>query len=229
MKKFLLPVLVVGLIIGVATVVWATVIGTPHDLAPETCAMCHSPHNGTGQYPLWNRTQAAQTYTVYDSPGFDMGPATQPREPSSLCLVCHNGIASELVNYPGPCSNPDSMYDITVAGGSCGYLGTDLTNEHPISFNYNANADQDGNDFPTATRVSDHHPSIHDRKMIRGNISDTRYMLYGNSTEHNWFECATCHSVHDLAEYPGKGSYQVYFLRSDNSGSQMCLDCHTKR
>jgi hypothetical protein len=153
-----------------------------------------------------------------------MGPATQPREPSSLCLVCHNGVASELVNYPGPCSNPDSAYDITVAG--CADLGTDLSNEHPISFNYLNTADQDGNDFPAATTLS----ATNLRKKVPGDISDTAYMLYGgSSTNRDWFECATCHSVHDLADYPGKGSYQVYFLRSDNSGSQMCLDCHTLR
>jgi len=155
-----------------------------------------------------------------------MGPAVQPRSPSSLCLVCHNGIASELVNYPGPCSTPDPAYDIEVAG--CADLGLDLSNEHPISFNYNASLDLDNNIFPTATTVRTT-PST--RLAIAGAISATNYFLYGNisASEYNYFECATCHSVHDLATYPGKGEYQVYFLRSDNTGSQMCLDCHTTR
>lgn len=222
MKKLLFLVLILGMLAGVATV-WATVIGTPHDLAPEPCAMCHTPHSGTGQYPLWNRTQPAQTYTLYQSPSFDMGPAVQPRAPSSLCLVCHNGVASELVNYPGPCSNPDSAYDITVAG--CADLGLDLSNEHPISFNYDKTADQDNNSFP-----QEHTVNAAGRLAIPGNITGTDYYLYGNiSTDHNWFECATCHSVHDLVSYTGKGSEQVYFLRADNTGSQMCLDCHTLR
>ena len=229
MKKFLLILLAISLTVGIATVVWGTVIGTPHDLAPEPCAMCHTPHSGTGEYPLWNRTQAQQTYTLYQSISFDMGPATQPRSPSSLCLVCHNGIASELVNYPGPCSNPDAAYDIQVAG--CADLGTDLSNEHPISFNYNATLDLDGNSFPTATivrAVSGTNPA---RYAIEGAVSATNYFLYGytGAGAGYWFECATCHSVHDLATYNGKGSEQVYFLRSDNTGSQMCLDCHTLR
>jgi len=225
MKKVLLLILVLSLVAGIATV-WASVIGTPHDLAPEPCAMCHTPHSGTGQYPLWNRLQTAPTYTLYSSISFDMGPTTQPRSPSSLCLVCHNGIASELVNYPGPCSNPDAAYDLTVAG--CADLGTDLSNEHPISFNFNASLDLDNNVFPSALQIRTT-PSA--RYAIPGAISGTNYMLYGNvgTTDLYWFECATCHSVHDLATYPGKGEYQVYFLRADNTGSQMCLDCHTTR
>jgi len=221
MKKVFTLLLVLCLMAGVATV-WATVIGTPHDLAPEPCAMCHTPHSGTGQYPLWNRIQEDQLYTLYNSISFDMGPTVQPRSPSSLCLVCHNGVASELVNYPGPCSNPDAAYDIEVTG--CADLGTDLTNEHPISFNFDNSLDLDNNNFPQASLVG-----TGVRYAIQGGISGTNYFLYGSGADNKWFECATCHSVHDLATYPGKGDYQVYFLRSDNTGSEMCLDCHTAR
>ena len=221
MKKFLLSVLVLSLLMGAATFVWATVIGTPHDLAPEPCAMCHTPHSGTGDYPLWNRLQGPQTYTLYKSISFDMGLAVQPRSPSSLCLVCHNGVASELVNYPGPASNPDGAYDIQVAGWAD--LGNDLTNEHPISFNYNKSLDNDNNGFPDANPVG-----TLGRYAIQ-TPDGTNYFLYGNSSDNRWFECATCHSVHDLATYDGKDDYQVRFLRHDNTGSEMCLDCHTRR
>lgn len=223
MKKFLLAVLVLCFMVGIATFVYATVIGTPHDLTPEPCAMCHTPHSGTGQYPLWNRSQAQQNYDLYKSISFDMGPADQPRAPSSLCLVCHNGVASTLVNYPGPCSNPDPAYDIQVAG--CADLGTDLSNDHPISFNYDNSADLDNNGFPQATPAG----TRTDRFEIVGGLSGTEYFLYSGSGDGKGFECATCHSVHDLAGYPGKGNYQVYFLRSDNTGSSMCLDCHQNR
>ncbi|HZV47530.1 MAG TPA: hypothetical protein VFG06_09335, partial [Thermodesulfovibrionales bacterium] len=142
MKKYLFPILSVILLLGMATIVWATVMGTYHEIASEPCAFCHTPHGGTGDYPLWNRFQDDQTYDVYESISFDMGPAYQPRNPSRLCLVCHNGVFSSLVNYPGPCSNPTSGYDVTVAG--CGLIGTDLTDDHPISFNYDSTLDLDG-------------------------------------------------------------------------------------
>lgn len=228
MKRFLLPIVGVVLAIGMATIVWATVMGTPHELAPEPCAMCHTPHSGTGQYPLWNRLQILPTgaYTLYDSISFDMGPAFQPRPPSSLCLVCHNGIASILVNYPGPCSVTDPAYDLEISG--CADLDTNLMDDHPISFNYNHTYDLDGNGFPPATDVS---IGGRPRHAIVG-TTGTNYFLYAPSAagvDENWFECATCHSVHDTATYDGKGDYQVYFLRRDNTTSQMCRDCHTLR
>jgi len=232
MKKVLLLLVALSLLVGVATV-WASVIGTPHDLAPEPCAMCHTPHSGANQYPLWNRNQDTQTYTMYSgSISYDMitGAATAPRTPSSLCLVCHNGVFSDLVNYPGPCSNPDSAYDLEVAG--CADLGTDLSNDHPLSFNYVASLDVDTNGFTNEVTFNG---STRGRAAILGAYTGTFYPLYGNVNisgvlqENNWFECATCHSVHDMANYAGKGSTQVYFLRIDNAGSQMCLDCHQYR
>lgn len=225
MKKVLLLIFGVVFVIGMSTFVWSSVIDTPHDLAPEPCAMCHTPHHATGQYPLWNRLQEAQSYTVYDSPTFDMGPAANPPQaPSSLCLVCHNGVLSGLVNYPGPCSVTDPIYDLEISG--CADLGTDLSNDHPISFTYEGGAggpDVDGNNFPAATNM----PGSLTRMGIPGSISSTMYPLYGSG--YDQFECATCHSVHNTATYPGQGDYQVYFLRNDNTGSTLCLDCHAAK
>ena len=115
MRKVFTLIIALIFTLGSATL-WAResgqpgILGTPHDVEVitgesglEPCAMCHTPHSGTGQYPLWNRDQGPQTYTTYDSPSFDMNDFnTGPQEPSSLCLVCHNGVFSSLVNYPGP-------------------------------------------------------------------------------------------------------------------------------
>jgi len=224
MKKFLLPILSIVLVIGMATIVWASVIGSPHELAPEPCAMCHTPHHASSAGPLWNRVQEdVGAYLLYQSITFDMKTTqTQPRVPSTLCLTCHNGVLSGLVNYPGPCSVTDSAYDLEISG--CADLGTDLMDDHPISFDYQYDLDMDNNGFPPTETTGG-------REFIRGVVSDTLYPLYGGGTGNttNWFECATCHSVHDTEVYPGKGDYQVYFLRNDNTGSTMCLDCHVNR
>jgi len=114
-------------------------------------------------------------------------------------------------------------------------LGLDLTNEHPISFTYDPAMDntQDNNGFPdtnpcnTGTRTRNLIPSVNTSKTLA-------YPLYGSTFDQ--FECSTCHSVHDTVPYPGKqlvggksvGS-QVFFLRSDNSESKMCADCHINR
>jgi len=226
MKKFLLPILALCLIIGAASFVWASVQGTPHDLAPEPCAMCHTPHSGSGQYPLWNRSQTTPGYVMYTSPSFDMEPnppLTGPRVPSSLCLVCHNGVASELVNYPGPCSDPNGVYDLQISG--CADLSNNLKDDHPLSFNYNATADADNDGFVAAVAMS---PGS-SRASLPNLGGSATYPLYGDTTDNNWFECTTCHSVHDTVTYDGKGDYQVFFLRADNTGSAMCLDCHRNR
>ena len=235
MRKFLLPILSMIFLIGIATFVWASVMGTPHELAPEPCAMCHTPH-GAADYPLWNRLQVLpdNAYIMYDSPTFDMGrtPLGQPRTPSTLCLTCHNGIASSLVNYPGPCSQTDTAYDLEISG--CADLDTDLTDDHPISFDYTDDAvgyDNvfDNNGFSTA--ISSSSPTGRLRWYILG-TSGTIYPLYGNqAVADRWFECATCHSVHHTAipDYDPEGTNQVYFLRRDNTNSQLCRDCHTLR
>jgi len=248
MKKVLLLVLALSLVLGVATVLRAGITGpgvydTPHDVRVivgqdglEPCAMCHTPHSGTGDYPLWNRDQGAQTYDMYNSPSFDMTIANQPQSPSSLCLVCHNGVFSSLVNYPGPGSHSGEEYDYEMNPTFWAMLGTDLTNEHPISFTYNPNADdnQDNNGFPT--------PNVcNTGRQLRywiGATSTNRslaYPLYGETDLHQ-FECSTCHSVHDTVQYNGKQlvggksvGTQVYFLRNTNAESAMCADCHVNR
>jgi hypothetical protein len=104
-------------------------------------------------------------------------------------------------------------------------------NDHPVSFDYDETLDVDGNGFITSVNVS--LSPTRERRAIVGQISGTNYFLYGESafTEQNWFECSTCHSVHHLADpmYEGAGDTQVYFLRADNSRSQMCRDCHILR
>jgi len=187
--------------------------------------MCHTPHGAYADYPLWNRIQTKPVYSLYNSISFDMEHTTgdNVRAPSSLCLVCHNGVASQIVNYPGPCSEPDGAYDLQIAG--CADLSNDLTDDHPVSFNYVSTMDADNDGFPTTVTMGSG-----GRLAIGGNLAN--YPLYGDTvSQYNWFECATCHAVHDTAvpAYPGKGDYQVYFLRADNTGSGMCLDCHKNR
>jgi len=174
---------------------------------------------------------------MYNSPSFDMNNnLTAPREPSSLCLVCHNGVFSSLVNYPGPGSHTNENYDYEMNPTFWAMLDTDLRNEHPISFNYDPTMDssQDNNGFPDANQCPDTPwrywiPSV--------STGDTlAYPLYGSAPTTNWFECATCHAVHDTIAYTGKQMVggksvgtQVFFLRASNAGSNMCADCHQNR
>jgi len=252
MKKVLILLCVFVALFGFTTILNAGIAGpgvldTPHDVQVitgegglEPCAMCHSPHSGSGQYPLWNRDQAAQSYTPYESPTFDMGPISDPiGEPSSLCLVCHNGVFSSLINYPGPGSHSNEAYDFEMNPTFWAMLGTDLHDDHPISFTYSETFDeaQDRNGFPDITTCpvgSGTRNFITAANCVGAPGFGPGFPLYGAGTTQ--FECATCHSVHDTVDYSGKMlvggksvGTQVFFLRCSNVGSQFCGDCHQRR
>jgi len=221
MKKVLLLIVALTLVLGVASL-WARengqpgILDTPHDVqiisgetGLEPCAMCHTPHSGTGDYPLWNRDQGAQSYQMYEGISYDMGvdAADAPQQPSSLCLVCHNGVFSSLVNYPGPGSHGNENYDYQMNPTFWAMLDTDLRNEHPISFKYDPALDntQDNNGFPTAIPCE----ATSWRYWIVGPTTGNTYPLYNNgggvaAGATDQFECATCHSVHDTKAYAGK-------------------------
>lgn len=255
MKKVLLLFCVLVAIVGFNTAIQAGMTApgvneTPHDVRVmtgdstlEPCAMCHSPHASGPEYPIWNRDQAAQSYTMYNSATFDMDQsATGPGNPSNLCLVCHNGVFSTLINYPGPGSHQNELYDFEMNPTFWAMIGTDLHNDHPISFDYVPALDdvQDRNGFPTTVDCPVGSTS---RYFIQadecsvgapGNGFGPGFPLYGSNNQK--FECATCHAVHDTVDYPGKQlvggksvGTQVFFLRCDNTGSKFCGDCHKRR
>jgi hypothetical protein len=236
MKKSL--ILLVGLIsiCLLAGVVFAAVSGTPHDLrsgsADEICAFCHTPHSAASPTltgPLWNRSQATQSYTPYSSATFDMGPAAEPKYGSGACLTCHNGVTAGLVNYPGPGSIANANYTFQMGAGqytttyaTWANLGIDLSNDHPVGFTYAPALDNttDNNGFPATI--------------------PTQFRLFGASK--NQFECGTCHAVHHTpaAAYTTNvwdntnkthtsTTGQVYFLRSSNTASALCNACHVNR
>jgi len=258
MKKVLLLVLAISLVLGVTTVIMAGmtapgVYDTPHDVriiageeGLEPCAMCHTPHSGTGDNPLWNRSQPAQSYTPYTNITFDMQDTTawtDPGYPSNLCLVCHNGVYSSLVNYPGPGSHSGEEYDYEMNPTFWAMLGTDLSNDHPIGFDYVPSKDneQDNNGFPEPNTCITGGGTAANRMWIPSTSTGRAraYPLYSdatNPTDKIRFQCATCHAVHDTINYPGKQliggksvGTQVFFLRNTNYESRLCADCHPNR
>lgn len=177
----------------------AAITGTDHDLSANTgdgqlCVVCHTPHNGaTGiAAPLWNHAVTAQNFTMYTSTTLN---ATMPADGvfpdgiSKLCLSCHDGVTGVL-DFGGT----------TGTAGMTGSaaVGTDLTNDHPVSFTYDtALSTADGELYDPATT-----PAV-------------ATLLFGGNVE-----CASCHDVHDDTNSP--------FLRMSNANSALCLTCHNK-
>ena len=132
----------------------------------EICVFCHTPHGAdTSQTPLWNKTLAAKTYTVYTSNTLDAetikgASLDQPLGSSKLCLSCHDGaMALGSVRVLRGANNPATIsvggtgaggvmpdgsgattgYTRNIGAGVLGQTsGFDLTNDHPISVTYDS-------------------------------------------------------------------------------------------
>jgi len=128
----------------------------------QICVFCHTPHAGNPELgPLWNREMSGATYDTYRSASIDaVAPGTaldQPNGISKLCLSCHDGtLAIGAVNVLNGTRTDQSgiTEDIRMQGTGPGgtmapgegptsgftrHLGTDLTNDHPISLVFDQN------------------------------------------------------------------------------------------
>ncbi len=192
------------------------VLGSKHDLSmgggaasratteTQPCVFCHTPHNSNPASQLWNHASSAATYATYGSssylsgttPGtFNTFPGTRAPQPSGsakLCLSCHDGtIAVNATINNGT---------IAMAGGTfipaTASLGTDLSNDHPVSFARIA----------STTAVVD--PPSNDAVHLE---TGTRFV-----------QCVSCHDPHSQRLDPTVGK----FLVKSNQGSAVCVTCH---
>ena len=210
----------------------------------EVCVFCHTPHgaNNSEPAPLWNRELSSATYTPYNSSSLDALGLGQPGGSSKLCLSCHDGTIAigsvNVLNGAFTDGNP-STADIQMsgvapdgtipagAGESTGFtrrLGTDLTNDHPISFRYDdALALADGD-----LRSPSAEPYIDNRAPGRRPLVPL---------EDDQLQCTSCHDPH-VRDSSGAN---IKFLRLNRlqdgdpvEGSFreqidiICLACHEK-
>lgn len=192
-----------------STGLFAVITGSLHDFSAsgwaggEICLPCHTPHNAKvapdDLVPLWNHDVTAAVFTLYSSPTgtLDAGPLGQPAGVSKACLSCHDGtVALDAYGTNVPVPNMiGGVYD----------LGTDLSNDHPISFTYDtALATTDGELFDPATDPSGLGGTIGNDLLFAGQL-----------------ECASCHDVHNTAAVAS-------LLVKSNAASALCLTCHDK-
>ncbi|MDA8165842.1 MAG: hypothetical protein M0017_12515 [Desulfobacteraceae bacterium] len=131
----------------------------------RVCIFCHTPHNATPSTPLWNKDLNPFTYTLYDSSTLKSIPS-QPTGPSRLCLSCHDGTVALGKTLGG-----DIPTNMELAGRPSD-LGTDLSDDHPISFSFYA---AQPNEELTSTPPA-------------------KLLFYGTDFK---VECSTCHDPHD--------------------------------
>ncbi|MHC4941641.1 MAG: cytochrome c3 family protein [Planctomycetota bacterium] len=159
----------------------------------RVCVFCHAPHNTLGMVPLWNREMPMSSYTIYKSSTLDANPG-QPTGASKLCLSCHDGTIA--------LGNIVSQTDrIRMVGGDfmpagLTNLGTDLSDDHPISFTYT-----------TGLTASD-------RQLAHPFGLPPEIKLDAS----NQLQCTSCHDAHN-------NTHGNFLVISNNYGA-LCIACH---
>ncbi|UCG56708.1 MAG: hypothetical protein JSU70_17810 [Phycisphaerales bacterium] len=170
----------------------AQIKGSPHDLsalsAGDACSFCHTPHSTSLQTPGWSRQLSTAVYKIYQSSSLDARPG-QPTGASKMCLSCHDGTVA--LTHTGR-SGPSGTY---ITPGEAN-LGTDLSDDHPISFVY-------------SDSLSAKDPQIRPPATLPQELALDR------SGE---LQCTTCHTAHD-------NRYGAFLVMS-NQRSAMCTSCH---
>ncbi|MFQ5585958.1 MAG: cytochrome c3 family protein [Thermodesulfobacteriota bacterium] len=197
--------------------VQGSVVNTKHNLSmygpgsvkalstTQICIFCHTPHNALPSSPLWNRADPGSTYDIYGSPTV-VATMGQPTGSSRLCLSCHDGTIAigSLLTMPGKGSSPGTlgMAGVTAEGkldpASTAYIGTDLRDDHPISFQYSLS-------YPS-------NPEIKDPATLPVELK---------LDKNGELQCTSCHNPHTETN-------PVFLTMPYGVGSPMCTACHDK-
>ena len=197
--------------------------------------------------PLWNRAITTATYTTYSSSSLDAetiaGQLDQPAGSSKVCLSCHDGtLAISSVNVLA--GQFDVTIPITGAGpgdtmpageglltGFTRNLGTDLSNDHPISLTYDttlANIDGELRDPATSSDIGVRSPGVRPQFPLEAT---------GPANEAQ-IQCVSCHDPHQWSPDHGKQEINVDITKLDGDGSNsflrianneegaLCKNCH---
>ncbi len=165
--------------------------------APEVtnvCIFCHTPHDASPTRGLWNHELPAVTYRPYESTTLE-AEVDQPTGASRLCLSCHDGTLAlgairKLEGGARPALGP-------LTGAAV--LGTDLSDDHPVSFVYDAQL---------AVRV----PELADPTLLPHGV---------RLDETGQLQCTSCHDPHE--------DRRPKFLVLEQRFGELCLACHRLR
>ncbi len=185
--------LTVFVTLAACSAVFGVIENTPHDLTAvaggNPCGYCHTPHGAMAGTPLWNHKLSNAVYKIYQSTSLeaDVG---QPTGSSKLCLSCHDGTVALTESITG--AGAGGAY---IPPGAAN-LGTDLSDDHPISFVYSSSlASQD--------------------RQIRPPEMISQQLALDRDQE---LQCTTCHDPHD--------NRNGDFLVLSNRQSALCRECH---
>jgi predicted CXXCH cytochrome family protein len=161
----------------------------------ELCIFCHTPHKVRGKakpgFFGWNREDSTASYTTYESSTM-YATVDQPTGASKLCLSCHDGTIAlgaiksqrNVIPFQGDWENSPAN------------LGTNLADDHPISFTYDSDL-----------------AIVNDELTDPSNLQDSIKL---DSDEQ--LQCTTCHDPHD--------DTNGMFLVVSDPVKTLCVSCH---
>jgi len=240
LKYFIFPVaFCISLVIPLLSV--ASVSNTKHNLSvsgpgnikavqeTQICIFCHTPHNASPVYPLWNHElSAVVNYTNYWSHTLKSYASEEEAPPidgfSKLCLSCHDGtVAIGSINAGRKLETEGSIRMITIpnvveAGklmpGAKGYIGTDLSRHprqhplgHPISIVFDPS-------------LMIRRNAEEDLMKLRWPINDKDVKLYPTQGGYG-VQCTSCHDPHG-----GKGGPDAPPFWLKTTHDEVCIVCH---
>ncbi|MFI5150493.1 MAG: cytochrome c3 family protein [Bacteroidia bacterium] len=187
--------------------------GTVYVSGNQICQPCHTPHNAQtsvspGTAPLWNHQFTTATYNMYISLDAGTTLAAAPDGTSRLCLSCHDGSVA-LGSFGGQTGT--IFINAGVPGAA--NLGTDLTNDHPISMVYDTSLAHGWGGLQPLTYLYSTYtsPGVY--------TPQTRALSTKLDINHK-VQCTSCHGAH--------ANSRGYQLGMSNEGSALCLVCHKK-
>ncbi len=178
----------------------------------QICRFCHIPHNAEVPRALWGRSFSTAEYETAQIAGARGArvPAPQPDGSSRLCLSCHDGTIA-LGELAGRGKSVDMAGTQRLAPGHKGFIGTDLSGNHPISF---VVAEGD----PSATELGSD-MGLKPLSLIRES-RDVRLDDEGK------MQCTTCHDPHQDRYYQ-EGQVPRFWVRP--TVGEVCQTCHALR
>lgn len=222
-----------------------TTFTAPAGAKDRICVYCHAPHssldvisaNPAFDYlPLWNHanTTLVDNYIPYTNGDFLPGQIDhqfngidslgQPGGVSLLCLSCHDGsIAVNEYGYAPSLSRGGAGAGhavVNIATHPRALIGGagNLSNHHPIGFDYDAVAAVD-----FEIRTSDAPlPGATANPVAAGGVKANGPQTIGDLLANGMMECVTCHDVHNTKNGGTK------FTWVDDLNSNFCFTCHMK-
>jgi hypothetical protein len=206
---------------GVAVAQHASVVDTVHNLSvsgpgsvraaseTEVCKFCHIPHNSVAATPLWGHELSTAHYEMPESRSESRSVVSnQPDGSSRLCLSCHDGtVALGKIAGSGEIRMSGSS---RLMRGTRGYLGTDLSGSHPISFVVRGEL----------------RPEDETGDMLLRPLSEITRDEKVRLDVQGKMQCTTCHDPHSDRYYV-EGLVPRFWVEPRVEG--LCLRCHKLR